>query len=48
MNYQEQYLNIAYDDPDDAVLFVADRNNNCIRIIYLLQNITKTYAGKCG
>ena len=33
---------------DDRVLFIADTDNHCIRVVYLDRNITKTYAGKCG
>jgi hypothetical protein len=31
----------------ESVLFVADTGNSCIRIIYLEQGITKTWAGVC-
>lgn len=31
----------------ESVLFVADRGNSCVRIIYLSQQITKTWAGMC-
>jgi len=30
------------------VLYIADEDNHCIRILYLNDMITKTVAGKCG
>jgi hypothetical protein len=30
------------------VLFISDKKNHCIRIFYINQNVSDTYAGDCG
>ena len=49
MDKYDRPLTIDSSDRDDTeILYIADKDNHCIRKMNLTSKVTSTYAGICG